>query len=184
MAYDIYSQAERIKELTSTKRAIDSAIKNCKDAESYFNSRMANLYFQGWENTWERVDEFMGSAEASIDTAQAILTNMKTLYGFVFKYRWTVGKGGIASIVFDATASPDEITFIHETGASDKPVANGAGQVVAGYDKLLIAGTTSNDGILTVTTSSTDTAILVSDTLTSETCSTPGASVTLITRGA
>ena len=180
---DILSTTERIRRLKNAISDLRLSIQASKNAEKIYQELIRQTGYVDFEEAWDEITYKTGIANTAATSASATLTDMISTQ-FVFQYKWVIGTAGIEGFYFDPSATPDEITIIsNETHDVAKPFGDSV--VILENDKLLVEGVNEEDnlGILTVAASPTSTAIKVTDSLTLETCSNAGASITLIRRG-
>lgn len=180
--YHILTTEERLRRIQSAISDIRGAISSAKSAEKSFG----NLQKQ---RGYVDHNPYLLEIAAKLEVSDTLITDAVSILGelifddtgFIFAYKWVIGKAGIDGFYFDTSATPDEITIISSTtGGVGNPFGNPV--VLADNDKIIVSGTEDNDGIYTVATGPTSTAIPVDEALTLETCSNVGASITLIRR--
>lgn len=177
---DVFSTNQRVSQLTSAKKDIDAAIQQCKLAENAFGRLNSQSGWVDFKPKWDEIQSGMSAASDIADIAIAKLNALKNDGGYVFRYRWEIGKAGVEEIGF--VSGFKTIGLASDAGATNE-FSSTAGVIPQAGDKLLINGTTSNDSILTVDSGSSANSIIVTNSITTETCSARGASITLIRRG-
>lgn len=179
---DILTTAQRKQTLLAAKKDIDAALLQCVLADKAFARLNSQSGYVNFQPRWDEVQSHMAQAKtAAEEAATKIGTLTGSNNGFVYKYKWEVGKAGVETLGF--TFGFDLIGCASAAGISNEFTSTAA-IVVADGDKILVDGTASNDGIWTVDIASTTAeAIATTTALTAESCTTPGASVTLFRRG-
>ena len=178
---DILTMGQRKQTLIAAKKDIDAALMQCKLAETAVARLDSQSGYVNFQPKWDEVESHMAQAKTAAEAASTkIATLTGTTNGFVYKYKWEVGKAGVEEIGF--VSGFKTIGLASDAGATNE-FSSTAGVIPQAGDKLLINGTTSNDGILTVDSGSSANSIIVTNSITTEPCSARGASITLIRRG-
>ena len=172
---DIKSTNERLNALKNIRTLIDESIKNARIAQRYYSSEIGEDNYGDFDILWEGVILRLALSESAAEIAKDELLSLIDNDGFVFKYEWIIGKRNITGFTFDAAA---DTAVIVATNA----VVQNAGVVLVGGDYCVISGTTSNDGQYAVDTGSASSTIEFISGIADETCTTPGAKITLIAR--
>ena len=187
MPYDIYSTSERVRQLQAAIADLRHAVNASNEAE---RGRKRYASAQGYIDHADYTAEIKANldiADSYVEAAATKLTPLRSPYkGLVYQYKWVVGQAGVVSLVF-TSGTPDTIAITDNMGADANVFIIGgspADYIFEDGDKILVDGTTSNDGIYTVNTPLDFDLITVDETsIATETCSTAGASITLIRRG-
>lgn len=170
---DIRSTAERIAFLKGIIAQINSSIQHCRIAQKFFDTESAADNYGEYIDMWDGVKARLNEASAAALLAAGDLDDFITKDGFVFKYQWIIGKKGVSSFTF--TTATDKVV-IGAGGATQ----DSSGDVL-GADFLLISGTTSNNGLFSVLSSSGN-EIVFNENMTDETCTNAGARIVLVAR--
>lgn len=179
MATDILTTAQRIAQLKAAKSDIDAAVRACQSAEKANYRLSSQTGYVNFEQYWDEIQGALAVADTLCDAAVSKIQALTSATGLVYKYTWTVGRAGVEEIGF---VSGFNTIGVNSDAGQNSPFGSTAATVLVAGDKILAHGTTSNDGVLTVDTGPTDTGFDVTDTLTSEVCSTVGASISLLRR--
>jgi hypothetical protein len=178
---DIYKTTERLKFLEVARKAVEASIRESKEAQRVYNTLVGNSNYFDYDILWSTVNDILTSAGTKAQQAITALEYLVDKTGFIFQYEFEIGKNGITAITFSTT--DDNIGFDSANDGLTNFTKLGAGKIVAAGDLVLVDGSTSNDGVWTVDSDSTDSTIAVTGDLVNETCTTSGAKVTVFRRG-
>jgi len=186
MPYDIYSTSERVRQLQAAIADLRHAVNASNEAE---RGRKRYASAQGYiphSLHWEEIRTNLAIASSYTNAAiEKLATFVGSEKGFVYQYKWVIGQAGIKKIQFTNRAT---ITMEDNIGASASVfeiASSPTSYAFVSGDWIIVDGSTSNDGIYTIDTINATTAT-IDDTLvslTTEPCTTAGASITLISRG-
>lgn len=179
---DIYSMPERIRQIRAAQDDLKQSVAACKLSQKAFSKMQGLENYVEFDTAWDEVKDNLDIASSYVEAAVAKLNVLRSPNtGFVFQYQWVVGRGGVDGLSFSNSVS--EIGVQNNVLTGEGAFADSSGPVLLEGDRVIVEGTASNDGIHPVTSGGDANKIVVSTTLTTETCTSAGAKLTLIRRG-